>query len=1327
MAGERNLRLDLETNELNDGNIAQNLHLELKARRQDSFEDLLKQNQKDTKDFDFLSNNNEKKKNHQYYQQLLNNTDQNYLLYEQEDENLGENFDITPWLPPTIEKAKEFKRKAIYRNGDARVDSVELVTAPDLGIGASLYFQFALSMGIALIVMSLLSLPSIIFAYHGKGITTEDQDVLGLYKYTLGNIGYNPDSKEYNNHATCTGSGYAKNEICMTIYGHQFSLSDAASIITALEFVQIVVFYLGAAFVYHKSLSVLGRTAKTSIAISDYTVMVTNLPSDASDEELIQHFNQLYKLNEVDFMHRPIVEDVQPVQHTDYSNDTLHQSTWIADCILHKKIGGFISSFKSKQHVLRKLFRARACMKMYAENTPHALGPNLKNFQKAEKEVMRIKSSIERLTTDNIKKGKLTFIDDTNNDSNKKAKHLVHNIDSVYYPIQADAVAGFITFEYGESLARCVQDYSKYQRFPMTMFYPDYLKFRGNKIVVTKAPEPDQIMWENIEVPFGEKLKKRIQTNLITLILVIGCFIIILQASIYKGIFSNKIPSTKLCTTTIPALYANGTDTSDYTLVRPSSSSEQSRLDSQCQSMLGGSTFYGIYVLNDDFNSPVVNYTFAACNTSSSSTKSTHGLCPVYDVQTYCPCVSISSSKKCSNSYCYTAGSESESCSTFKAGSIGSCYCLDELNHVISTNGIASTMNRINDLGSSICKDFYKQYGLSVGLTYASVFATITVNFLLRRLLKILAKLEAHTSSDAEQGSIMTKIFLSNYVTMAIIVLVAYGKAKSLPYFLKVLHIFDGPYNDFTRAWYGNIGFYLMTTFILQSFTALLFNLVMYYFIHPILRLYFHRFVKENKSHMFVMQHDLNMLEVGPIFDPTDHTAQLLTLLFFTMTYAPGLPLLTPLCCVAFALYFRVDKVLLCRWYQKPPQVGDAAIRNVLRLLPYATLIRLAFACWMFGNQEIFPTSSTTSSSFASGSYYKFLSTIRDSSGAYSYINDRLFLPNLSQRAFFHLISTKEADVSSVPVGGGEIVRVRTWDLVRQGDPLRQQAAGLTKDYFRFIKHRDEIPDSCYKMFTYAYLTQMTELEVEEGWKIEDRQDFVVKVKIWTEEHRRSDGMKCRTGTLKRTYEVIADHRCSSYNIERVPAYFLAMKGLREGTAGVVREGGAGTGKPSDNSSPYFFRDSDEARLSNSMHGADVENGGGGLDGPARLATKQKKDYLTGGAIGGGGRGVVAVDIQDAAPPHPPVVSSVGESDGKVAKAATGHRQHRGSPSSGNHQNFTIDDFLGMEEGQATALTAALEAEQLAKEEKQRAETEAARRRAEKEARKKGGGGNHHH
>jgi hypothetical protein len=78
------------------------------------------------------------------------------------------------------------------------------------------------------------------------------------------------------------------------------------------------------------------------------------------------------------------------------------------------------------------------------------------------------------------------------------------------------------------------------------------------------------------------------------------------------------------------------------------------------------------------------------------------------------------------------------------------------------------------------------------------------------------------------------------------------------------------------------------------------------------------------------MQKDLNALMVGDVFDSTDHAAQLLTLLFFAMIYSSGLPLLIPLCCFAFILYFRVDKFLVCRYFQKPPNIGDAVIRRLL-------------------------------------------------------------------------------------------------------------------------------------------------------------------------------------------------------------------------------------------------------------------------------------------------------------------------------------------------------------------------------------------------------------
>jgi hypothetical protein len=92
-----------------------------------------------------------------------------------DDENLGENFQVTPWLPPTIEKAEQFKRDSIFRNGDVRLDSVEIVSAPDLGSGVTLYFQFAVTMAICLFVMSLLALPELIFVYSGTSVSLENQ------------------------------------------------------------------------------------------------------------------------------------------------------------------------------------------------------------------------------------------------------------------------------------------------------------------------------------------------------------------------------------------------------------------------------------------------------------------------------------------------------------------------------------------------------------------------------------------------------------------------------------------------------------------------------------------------------------------------------------------------------------------------------------------------------------------------------------------------------------------------------------------------------------------------------------------------------------------------------------------------------------------------------------------------------------------------------------------------------------------------------------------------------------------------------------------------
>ena len=88
-----------------------------------------------------------------------------------------------------------------------------------------------------------------------------------------------------------------------------------------------------------------------------------------------------------------------------------------------------------------------------------------------------------------------------------------------------------------------------------------------------------------------------------------------------------------------------------------------------------------------------------------------------------------------------------------------------------------------------------------------------------------------------------------------------------------------------------------------------------------------------------MMQNQLNYLEVGSDFEITEHTAQLLTFVFFAMTFSAGLPLMTPLCCLAFIVFFRVDKMFLCRFYKRPPFYGDGSIRIVIGVLPYAAIL----------------------------------------------------------------------------------------------------------------------------------------------------------------------------------------------------------------------------------------------------------------------------------------------------------------------------------------------------------------------------------------------------
>ncbi|KAJ1420788.1 hypothetical protein B484DRAFT_433434, partial [Ochromonadaceae sp. CCMP2298] len=191
------------------------------------------------------------------------------LSSEGGDENLGENFEESPWLPPSLVTAAEFRRNAIYHGGDARVDSLNLLNAPDLGAGTTLYFQFAMTMSICLFFMSLLSIPAMLYSSGGTGIKQEDKDTFGFYQYTLGNIG----AVDYSLAASrCTEGSYAYNETCIHYGSSEITITEAANVMSAMEFLQVVIFFIGILHLQRKVYSISGQQAKTQCKISDYTV-----------------------------------------------------------------------------------------------------------------------------------------------------------------------------------------------------------------------------------------------------------------------------------------------------------------------------------------------------------------------------------------------------------------------------------------------------------------------------------------------------------------------------------------------------------------------------------------------------------------------------------------------------------------------------------------------------------------------------------------------------------------------------------------------------------------------------------------------------------------------------------------------------------------------------------------------------------------------------------------------------------------------------------------------------------------------------------------------
>ena len=171
----------------------------------------------------------------------------------------------------------------------------------------------------------------------------------------------------------------------------ELTLSQASSILTACEFLQIFCFFAVVWALAHRVKVMKREASRATCSVSDYSIMVRDVPTDVTEKELIAHFSGLYPLDIPDWRQRPPLDGAAPVDNVQNSGRaSLYRGTWIAECTIHRKIGSYINAYMKKKEVTEELYRQRAKFKMYKEGTTHKQGPHAKKMKKADDKLISL-------------------------------------------------------------------------------------------------------------------------------------------------------------------------------------------------------------------------------------------------------------------------------------------------------------------------------------------------------------------------------------------------------------------------------------------------------------------------------------------------------------------------------------------------------------------------------------------------------------------------------------------------------------------------------------------------------------------------------------------------------------------------------------------------------------------------------------------------------------------------------------------------------------------------------------------------------------------------
>jgi len=425
-------------------------------------------------------------------------------------------FDI-PWSPPEVTLAKNYsnyvqprkhRRKGLmydfHKTTTGRYccldglgeqfdlwEEGQVSEFAQYGSGVTNYFKFMKWTGWLFLLLSVIALPMMVLNYNASSVNNRNSGLRALAKTTLGNLALTSVNETF----SITIPGCSRSVLVDS--NCELNGSDLALLYAILDIVISIVVMVAFLWLNYFQQHEEQELSQTLVKPSMYSVAVTHLPKDTTDEELTGHFMKL-----LDTRDPTSIANISIAYNNSLEIDLCFQR------------GELMKQKVLLVHQYRHHCTTVRSSKDYNDKMEEGLQKEkdkmLKKMKDINNELSLKEKALEVIATKDSK--------DNNNN---------------------EVITAFITFDKAKD-----RDYilSLYENLTFWHYccYSNILKLRDKWISVHEAPDPSVIIWENLMFQRRDRVKRRLITTFFTLLLIVLSLIMIFASKYLEEKASNN-------------------------------------------------------------------------------------------------------------------------------------------------------------------------------------------------------------------------------------------------------------------------------------------------------------------------------------------------------------------------------------------------------------------------------------------------------------------------------------------------------------------------------------------------------------------------------------------------------------------------------------------------------------------------------------------------------------------------------------------------------------------------------------------------------------------